>query len=287
MLTTIHQIFACVQISSVICIIICEIISFKEHQTLKKNISKSQDFNLMKCMNEGYNRLDYEVVKLQLFYFSLWRISFVIYILFSIKYYSFFYVRIIAIFSIIGAFTYMLHGEIHNFLFNDFIERKFNKLEKRDIKLIGWTYSPHTHRELIKVYPNSSPFFNKIFKILERKLLNPKQDLDVITLLKNNKGEICFTVREKLYNYGNRIDYEMWELLNLQEYACFQVKRRHFLITDIEKFLKENLIIPEYYDRYGCACIYGQDFADFIQEIEEDIKKLDASKYECFEFLIG
>lgn len=54
---SIYLIFEFIQISFTICLIICEIIEYRERQILVNNLSKTKNPIVRKCMNEGYKKL--------------------------------------------------------------------------------------------------------------------------------------------------------------------------------------------------------------------------------------
>ena len=65
---SIYLIFEFIQISFTICLIICEIIEYRERQILVNNLSKTKNPIVRKCMNEGYKKLKNCLWNLKSFY---------------------------------------------------------------------------------------------------------------------------------------------------------------------------------------------------------------------------
>ena len=117
---SIYLIFELIQISFKICLIICEIIEYRERQILVNNLSKTKNPIVRKCMNEGYKKLKNCLWNLKSFYGISSGICFFIFIsplvINDINESNLFYRRFIIISFMIGFYICSLRYVIQDLL---------------------------------------------------------------------------------------------------------------------------------------------------------------------------
>ena len=117
---SIYLIFEFIQISFTICLIICEIIEYRERQILVNNLSKTKNPIVRKCMNEGYKKLKNCLWNLKSFYGISSGICFFIFIsplvINDINESNLFYRRFIIISFMIGFYICSLRYVINKLL---------------------------------------------------------------------------------------------------------------------------------------------------------------------------
>lgn len=117
---SIYLIFEFIQISFTICLIICEIIEYRERQILVNNLSKTKNPIVRKCLNEGYKKLKNCLWNLKSFYGISSGICFFIFIsplvINDINESNFFYRRFIIISFMIGFYICSLRYVIRDLL---------------------------------------------------------------------------------------------------------------------------------------------------------------------------